>query len=487
MNVATDPAAFDDTAAIAELNRIFARQKAAYKAQPYTPLDARRENLGKLAGMVLSHRDEIKAAMEADFVVSPSQFNDLVEVLGIAGRVGHAMEQLDAWTADDERPGDPAMLGTGRAFIRMEPKGVVCNISPWNFPFDLTLGPLVEMLAAGNRVVLKPSEHAPACATLLQEMIAKTFPEDTVAVVLGGADLSKACTELRWDHLLYTGSPAIGREVAKAAAANLVPVTLELGGKCPVVVAEDAVAAKEVASIIGGKMIKNGQMCVTADYALVPASKVDDFVALAQAFFTENAPDYTASPACCGIITQRHYARIEAMLDEAKAAGARLVPLGGSANAETRQMPLTLVIGAPETTRIMQEEIFGPILPVMPYDTIDDAIAHINEGEKPLGLYVYARDAALADKVVNATSSGGVCVNGIGFQAALANMGFGGVGESGMGRHHGIEGFREFSNPRGHLVRGEGDLIDAMNPPYGDLANAIVAGAFASIPGPDDS
>ena len=236
MNIATSPRDFDDTEAIEDLHRIFALQKAAYTATPYTPLEDRRENLGKLAGMALSHRDEIKAAMEADFVVSPSQFNDLVEVLGIAGRVGHAMEQLDSWTADDERPGDPAMLGTGRAFIRMEPKGVVCNISPWNFPFDLTLGPLVEMLAAGNRVVLKPSEHAPNCAGLLKSMIGKTFSEDTVAVVLGGADLSKACTELRWDHLLYTGSPAVGREVAKAAAANLVPVTLELGGKCPVVV-----------------------------------------------------------------------------------------------------------------------------------------------------------------------------------------------------------------------------------------------------------
>jgi coniferyl-aldehyde dehydrogenase len=487
MDVATETPGFDASTAIADLHRIFDLQKAAYKKVPYTPLDQRRDNLGKLAGMVLGHRNEILAAMEADFVVSPTQFNDLVEVLGIAGRVGHALESLDAWTADDVRPGDPAMLGTGRAFIRMEPKGVICNIAPWNFPFDLTLGPLVEMLAAGNRVVLKPSEHAPACSALLKKMVSETFPEDTVAVVLGGADVSRACTELRWDHLLYTGSPGIGREVAKAAATNLVPVTLELGGKCPVVMADDAIRANDVASMIGGKLIKNGQMCVTADYALVPADRVDDFVALAEAFFADNAADYTSSPACCGIITERHYQRLVTMLEEAQAAGARTVALGGEANPATRQMPLTLVIDPPTNSRIMSEEVFGPILPVVPYETIDDAIAHINAGEKPLGLYVYAHDAAVADKVVNATSSGGVCVNGIGFQAALANMGFGGVGESGTGRHHGIEGFREFSNPRGHLVRGEGDLIDAMNPPYGDVATAIVEGAYAGIPGPDEA
>jgi coniferyl-aldehyde dehydrogenase len=486
MNTATETTETDASTAIADLHRIFDLQKAAYKAAPYTPLDQRRENLAKLAGMALGHREEIQAAMAADFVVSPTQFNDLVEVLGVAGRVGHALEQLDAWTADDVREGDPAMLGTGRAFIRMEPKGVVCNISPWNFPFDLTLGPLVEMLAAGNRVVMKPSEHAPACAALLKKMIAETFPEDTVAVVPGGPEVSKACTELRWDHLLYTGSPAIGREVAKAAAANLVPLTLELGGKCPVVMTEDAIEADAVASMIGGKLIKNGQMCVTADYALVPAGKVDRFIALAEAFFAENASDYTSSIACCGIITERHYARIRTMLQEAKAAGAHTVELGGEANPETRQLPLTLVVSPPDTTRVMTEEVFGPILPIVPYDTIEDAIAQINAGEKPLGLYVYAQDPAIADRVVNSTSSGGVCVNGVGFQAAMPNMGFGGVGESGMGRHHGIEGFREFSNPRGHLVRGDGDLIDEMNPPYGEVANAIVEGAFASIIAPEE-
>jgi coniferyl-aldehyde dehydrogenase len=486
MNVATDVTAFDDTAEIAELHRIFALQKAAYKANPYPSLDARRENLGKLAGMSLAHREEIKAAIVADFGAAPSQFNDLVEVLGVAGRGAHAMEQLETWTAEDERPGDPNFLGSARAFIRPEPKGVVGNISPWNFPFDLTLGPLVEMFAAGNRVILKPSELAPNCSALLKRMISATFPEDVCAVVTGGLELAKVYASLRWDHLLYTGSPAVGREIAKAAAENLVPVTLELGGKCPVIMAPDAIKAQPVASMLGGKLIRNGQMCVTADYAFVPRSQIQEFVAQARAFFDSHDEPYTTTQGCTGIISPRHYDRVVSMLDEARASGADVVTLGGEPNPETRQLPLSLVIDPGADLTIMRDEIFGPILPVIPYDSLDEAIAHINAGEKPLGLYVYAEDNAIADQVIGSTSSGGVCVNGVGFQAALANMGFGGVGESGMGRHHGIEGFREFSNPRGILVRGEGDLIDAMNPPYGPLADAIVDGAYAGIPAPDE-
>jgi coniferyl-aldehyde dehydrogenase len=483
----TDTTVPGDGNAIAELERIFEAQQAAYWREPYPTLDTRRDNLAKLAGMILANRDAIKAAMVTDFAVQPAQFTDLVEVLGIAGRAGHAIENLEEWMADDERPGDPAMLGTGRAFIRHEPKGVVGNIVPWNFPFDLSMGPLVEMLAAGNHAIIKPSEYAPACADLLKKMVGETFPADTVAVVTGGLELAKVFSSLRWDHLLYTGSPDVGRQIAKAAAENLVPLTLELGGKCPVIMATDSIDPAAVASMVGAKLIKNGQMCVTVDYALVPRDKIDDFVAAAEHFFAEHASDYASTESCSGIITTRHYERIERLLDEALASGARTVTLGGQANPETRQMPLTLVVDPDDGLGIMNEEIFGPILPVIPYDTIDEAIAHINRGERPLGLYVYAKDRAVADRVVNSTSSGGVCVNGIGFQAALGSMGFGGIGESGNGRHHGVEGFREFSNPRGILVRGENDLIDEMNPPYGEVATAIVDGAFASIPAPDQA
>jgi coniferyl-aldehyde dehydrogenase len=227
--------------------------------------------------------------------------------------------------AEDERPADPAFYGTAQAGIRYQPKGVVGNIVPWNFPFDLSVGPLVEMLAAGNRVIIKPSDYTPACGELLRAMVAETFPEDQVAVCVGGLTLAREFPTLRWDHLLYTGSPSIGREVARAAAENLVPVTLELGGKCPAILTADSVDAASVRSVIGTKLIKNGQMCISVDYVLVPQAQVDDFVAHTTDYLTKELPDYASSGDCTGIITERHRDRITAMVDEARDSGARVI------------------------------------------------------------------------------------------------------------------------------------------------------------------
>jgi acyl-CoA reductase-like NAD-dependent aldehyde dehydrogenase len=466
--------AVDDGPAIAELHGLHERQRAAFLADPYPDADERRAHLGALAGMVLGHRDEIREAMRADFAVHPGLFTDLVEVLGVAGRAAYAIEQLDTWLAEDERHTDPALFGSARAGVRYQPKGVVGNIVPWNFPFDLSLGPLVEMLAAGNRVVIKPSDYTPACAELLRRMVSQTFDEDRVAVSVGGLALAREFPTLRWDHLLYTGSPGIGREVARAAAENLVPVTLELGGKCPAVFTEDSVDAATVRNVVGTKLIKNGQMCISVAYALVPRTRLEEFVEHAQRYLAEELPDYASSADCTGIITERHRARIEAMAEEARASGARLVELGGAGDPATRRLPLTLVVDPPADLRIMREEIFGPILPVVAYDDLDDALARLNAGERPLGLYVFSRDPEVAEEVLRRTTSGGACVNICAVQGALPALGFGGIGQSGNGRHHGIEGFREFSNPRGVVVRGTGDLADAFLPPYGPTAQAIV-------------
>jgi coniferyl-aldehyde dehydrogenase len=473
-----DTTSVDDGPAIAELHRLFAVQKKAFLADPCPDAATRIGHLGALAGMVMSHRAEIRAAMSADFGVHPELFTDLVEVLGVAGRAAYAIEQLGSWMAEEERFADPAFYGTARAGIRYQPKGVVGNIVPWNFPFDLSVGPLVEMLAAGNRVIIKPSDYTPACGELLRQMVAGTFPEDLVAVSVGGLTLAKEFPTLRWDHLLYTGSPAIGREVARAAADNLVPVTLELGGKCPAILAADSVDAQSVRSVIGTKLIKNGQMCISVDYALVPRAQVDDFVRHAEAYAETELPSYTASGDCTGIITDRHLERIEAMVAEATAAGARMVSLGGTADPASRRLPLVLVIDPPAGLRIMREEVFGPILPVIPYDDVDEAVAGINGGERPLGLYVYSKDTEVAERVLRQTTSGGACINICALQGALPSLGFGGIGQSGSGRHHGIEGFREFSNPRGVVVRGTGDLADAFLPPYGPVAAAIVSSVF---------
>jgi len=471
----------DDAPAIAELQEIVDRQRAAFLADPYPSLDQRRELLGALAGMVMGHRTQIEDAMSADFGVHPTLATDLIEVLGVAGRAAYAAEQLEAWMAPDPRYSDPALYGTGRAFVLPQPKGVVGNISPWNFPFDLSVGPLVEMLAAGNRVVLKPSEHTPACSEVLRDMVRATFDRDRVDVAVGGVELAKAFTRVRWDHLLYTGSPEIGRQIAMAAAEQLVPVTLELGGKCPAILTEDSIDAESVKQVLGTKALKNGQMCISVDYCLVPRESMEDFARLASEHVRDNMPDFAASESNTGIITDRHLQRIEGLIDDARSQGCDVRPLEetGAVDPARRQLPISLVMDPPDDAAIMQEEIFGPILPVKAYDDLDQAIGHVNAGERPLALYVFAKDEGVSDDVLRRTTSGGACVNAAAVHGALPSLPFGGTGMSGSGRHHGIEGFREFSNPRGVFVRGEGDLIEAFAPPYGEIAQAVVGAAFA--------
>lgn len=471
----------EDEAAIAQLDESVALQRAAFLDDPFPSLAQRRELLGALAGMILGHRTQVREAMSSDFGVHPPLAADLIEVLGPAGRAGYAAEQLENWMAPEPRAADPVLFGSGRAYVQPQPKGVVGNIVPWNFPFDLSVGPLIEMLAAGNRVVIKPSEYAPACAQLLREMIGTTFDRDRVDVVVGGVELARAFARIRWDHLLYTGSTGVGREIAKAAAENLVPVTLELGGKCPAVLTADSVDAESVKHVLGTKAVKNGQMCISVDYCLVPREQLDEFATLAAEHVRREMPGYCASESCTGIITSRHLERIERLLEDAASRGCDVRPLeaAGTAEPSSRQLPLTLVIDPPDDAALMREEIFGPVLPVKPYDTLDEAVDRVNAGERPLALYVFAKDEAVADLVLRRTTSGGACVNTAAVHGALPSLPFGGVGHSGSGRHHGLEGFREFSNLRGVFVRGEGDLIEAFVPPYGPMAQAVVDGALS--------
>jgi coniferyl-aldehyde dehydrogenase len=471
-----------DAAAIAELHEVVERQRSAFLTDPFPSLQERQELLGAVAAMLMSHRTQIQEALSSDFGVHPPLAADMIEVLGPAGRAGYAAEQLGSWMASEPRLADPALYGSGRAFVQPQPKGVIGNIVPWNFPFDLSVGPLIEMLAGGNRVVIKPSEYTPACGELLREMVHASFDRDRVDVVVGGLELARAFTRVRWDHLLYTGSPAIGREIAKAAAEQLVPVTLELGGKCPAIFAEDSINAESIKQVLATKAIKNGQMCISVDYCLVPRGQLEEFASLAAAYARESMPDYCESGSCTGIISSRHLERIESLLEDARQRGCDVRPLeeAGDVDPSTRQLPMSLVIDPPNDLALMQEEIFGPILPIKAYDELDEAIEDVNAGERPLALYVFAKDEAVADDVLRRTTSGGACVNSAAVHGALPSLPFGGIGQSGSGRHHGIEGFREFSNLRGVFVRGEGDLIDAFAPPYGPTAQAVVDAAFAS-------
>jgi coniferyl-aldehyde dehydrogenase len=472
----------DDAGSIAELNEIVARQRQAFLADPFPSLEERQALLGAAAAMLMGHRAQIEEALSSDFGVHPPLAADLIEILGPAGRAAYAAEQLPSWMAPEPRWTDPTLFGSGRAFVQPQPKGVIGNIVPWNFPFDLSVGPLVEMLAAGNRVVIKPSEYTPACGQLLREMIHETFDQDRVDVVVGGVELAKAFARVRWDHLLYTGSTSVGREIAKAAAEQLVPVTLELGGKCPAIITQDGITAETVKQVLGTKAIKNGQMCISVDYCLVPREGMEEFARLAAEHVRESMPGYSSSESCTGIISGRHLERLQSLLEDARDQGCEVRPLeqADPADPGTRQMPMALVIDPPDEAALMREEIFGPILPVKAYDELDDAIDYVNSGERPLALYAFAADEAVADDVLRRTTSGGACVNSAGAHGALPSLPFGGVGHSGIGRHHGIDGFREFSNARAVFVRGEGDLIEAFAPPYGPAAQAVVDGAFGA-------
>ena len=299
-----------DAEAITGLHQAFEAQRRDFTAHPHSTLEERSQRIGALAMMMLGNRDRIRRAVSEDFAVHPELFTDLIECLGIAGRAQFALSQLPQWMADEERYADPALYGDGKAFVRHQPKGVVGNIPPWNFPFDIGVGPVVEMLAAGNRVIIKPSDYTPACGELLASMVRDAFDPLHVTVVTGGVELARTFPTLPWDHLLYTGSPNIGREVMKAAAANLTPVTLELGGKCPAILLDDAVEMRAVANILGTKMIKNGQMCISVDYVLVPRARMGEFVDLALRYARENVPGYSRGDDCTGIITERHLDRL---------------------------------------------------------------------------------------------------------------------------------------------------------------------------------
>ncbi len=462
---------------VERLHAAFKAQRAAFNADRNPSLEERKLRVGKLVEMLLGHRERISAALASDFGSHPAPASDLIEVLGPVARAQYVLGKLEQWMQPSPREADPAMLGTASAFIQLQPKGVVGNIVPWNFPFDLSVGPMIEMLAAGNRVIVKPSDYTPASATLLAEMVANAFDPTLVYVAVGGLDLARAFADLPWDHLLYTGSPNVGRQIMQAAARNLTPVTLELGGKCPALLTPGSVTAANVDSVIGTKMVKNGQMCISVDYCLVPRAEVEAFVAMSADFMRRVAPHYSQSDDCTGIISPRHLIRLEDMLAEARDRQTRIVELepDGRVDRQTRRMPISLVIDPAPDLRIMQEEIFGPILPVVAYDDVDEAIERVNAGERPLGFYLFGDDMAATNRILSRVHSGGAAVNTCALQGALPSLGFGGVGMSGMGRHHGEEGFREFSNPRGVVVRGTGDHIDAFFPPYSKAAAVVNA------------
>jgi coniferyl-aldehyde dehydrogenase len=464
-----------DQAAIQELQRVFQLQKTAFLRDPYPSAQQRIELMQRVPGMLRKHRPKILQALDADFGGHSHDQGDLLEILGMFDRAKFNIDHVAKWMKPVAKASNPITQGDSKAYIKYQPKGVVGNMVSWNFPFDIALGPMLDQLGAGNRVIIKPSDLSPACGQLLHEMCKQTFAEEQVAVVNGGLEFARYFPTLAWDHLVYTGSGAVGRQVMLAAAANLVPVTLELGGKCPAVIAPDSLLDERTIAIVAGiKVIKRGQMCVTVDYCLVPESGLTTFTDKLASHMKAHFAQDNAAPHACGIISERHVARLNKLVDEARASGAQVIQIGADLQPGQRDMPFYLVVNPADDLALMQQEVFGPILPIKTYRDTADAIAYINKGDRPLGLYVFAKDRSFIDQLTQRTSSGGVAVNAIALQAGQPSMGFGGSGASGMGRHHGEEGFREFSNARGYFERGVGGTLDWIVPPYGEGTRMLI-------------
>ena len=372
----------------------------------------------------------------------------------------------------ERRRVDP-LFQPAKAWVRWEPLGVVGIISPWNYPLQLALSPLVDAIAAGNRAMVKPSELTPRFSELLKRLISEAFDEAEVAVVTGGVEVGQAFASLPFDHLLFTGSTAIGRRVYQAAAANLTPVTLELGGKSPAVVCGDYPLEKAARSIAFGKFVNAGQTCIAPDYVLVPEGREEAFAEAVIAAARAGYPEVAGNPQYSALISERHQRRLLEAVEAARAAGARVIAHEDAGTREAGKIGPTVVIGATEELLLLNEEIFGPVLPVVGYRDLGEALAFINARERPLALYCFGKDRRAVARVLDGTISGGVTLNGTLMHVAQENLPFGGVGASGIGAYHGREGFRRFSHARGVHKVGFVNVFERLGPPWGKFAAGL--------------
>lgn len=445
------------TTNFSELDRIYDAQQANRAAIAASTVSERLAKLRHLERAVMDRRDEIRAAMWADYRKPPAEV-DLSEIYPIVSEARHAIRHLRRWMKP-KRVGTRLALFGSRSRVVSQPKGVVAIIAPWNFPFNLTLGPLVSAIAAGNCVMLKPSELTPESTACMRRIVGDVFAENEVAVIDGGADVAEALLRKKFDHIFFTGSPAIGRLVMRAAAEHLTSVTLELGGKSPVVVDETANVASAAKKVAWGKFFNSGQVCIAPDYALVHERVRDEFLQRVREAIASFGDDARGL-----IVNDRHASRVKRLVDTAVEHGAE-VHHGGMMNG--REIAPTVLVNVAHHAPVMQEEIFGPVLPVLTYRTIDEALAIIEGREKPLVLYVFSRSKAFARELVRRTRAGGTAINHTMIHFYELDLPFGGVGPSGMGKAHGVHGFEAFSNPRGVLEQwAPFSAIELLFPPY---------------------
>ena len=450
------------------LHATLALQRAAFLRDGPPTLKQRRGDLKKLKEAILARQDAFVTALDADFGHRARQESLMLDLGTTVGTINYLHSNLRRFMRTERRH-VAAIFKPASAKVVYQPLGVVGIVSPWNFPVSLALTPLGTALAAGNRVMLKPSEMTPATTDLLASMLAETFDEEQVAVVTGDAKIDRAFSSLPFDHIFFTGSIPVGRAIMRAASENLVPVTLELGGKSPIIVDQGYSLRTAARRIAYGKCANGGQICTSPDYLLLPKSETDDFIKAYRQEIDTLYPNIGANPDYTSILNDRHVTRLSGLVEDAKAKGARVIEIGARqpGGSQSRMFPPVLLLGVTDQMAVMQEEIFGPILPVVTYDGLDDAIAYVNARPRPLALYFFGTDKTSQRLVVERTTSGGVLINDTILHYAQDDLPFGGIGPSGMGAYHGAEGFKTMSHAKAVFQQARFNAVDLFRPPFG--------------------
>ena len=460
------------------LDLLLKQQRTAFNNTPYLSYQDRIDDLNTLKSMVLDNQDTLIEAMKQDFGNRSVDDSKIGDILTTVAGIHYAKKQLKRWMKPKKRHVG-ILFQPASARVEYQPVGVVGIMVPWNYPIFLALGPLTTALAAGNRAMVKMSEHTPFTSKLVAQLASRYFSADKVAIVEGDASVAAQFSTLPFDHLFFTGSTQVGKLVMRAAAENLVPVTLELGGKSPAIIAPDIDIETAVSRLMLGKTVNTGQTCVAPDYIFVPKGKSQALVTAFKTLFNQMYPTVEENKDYTSIVNDGQLQRLVGLVEDAKAKGAKVTALGQSPNCnKTRQLPLTLLEHVTDDMTVMQQEIFGPLLPIIEYEKLDDALAYVQAHERPLALYIYSFEQKTQRYILDNTHSGGVCINEAAFHVAVEDLPFGGIGQSGMGSYHGEEGFKTFSHAKAVLSRGKISLTSLLFPPYGKALHQLVYKLF---------
>ncbi len=464
------------------MKALLQKQRDAFVAEGFVSAETRIDRLGRAISLLYDNQDAIAEALDQDFG-NRSRHQTLMEVYATLESLRHAKKYLRRWMKREKRKVPmPLSLVGAQARVEYQPKGVVGVLGTWNFPINTIFSPLAGVLAAGNRAMIKFSEVSPATAARMAGLVASTFDEREIACVTGGPEVGAAFSSLPFDHLCFTGSAAIGKHVMRAAAENLTPVTLELGGKSPVIIARDADLEEAAVRIMTGKALNSGQACLGPDYIMVAEDQLEDFIRHATNWTHEMFPTVLDNVDCCSVINERHFGRLRSYVTEAASAGAdvrEINPSGEDFNGQegAYKIPFTFVVNAGDDLKIMQEEIFGPLMVIKTYERLEECTDYINSHPRPLGLYIFSRDQSTQRQLLDHTISGGACINDVMVHASIEDLPFGGVGSSGIGHYRGFNGFKTFSHARAVYKQSRLNLqrLSGMVPPYGERADKVLA------------